>query len=72
MPMNLDMPLLWISERESIRKKRKARDSPPGTSDKSNETLGADVCLAPNSGARADIPGPPLWANSGLMHRSKV
>jgi hypothetical protein len=25
--------------------------------------LVATVCLALNSGARADIPGPPLWAN---------
>jgi len=23
-----------------------------------------DVCFAPNSGVRADIPGPPLWAES--------
>ena len=30
-----------------------------------------DVRLAPNSGARADIPRPPLRANKGLMHCSK-
>jgi len=39
--------------------------------EKANETLRAYVRLAPNSGARADIPGPPLWATSGLMHSSK-
>jgi hypothetical protein len=26
--------------------------------------LRAYVCLSPNSGARADIPGPPLWAHN--------
>src|SRR5215831_10982644 len=31
---------------------------------KGNETLRADVRLAPNSGARADIPGSPLWAKA--------
>jgi hypothetical protein len=31
--------------------------------EKSNETLRAYVRLTPNSGARADIPGPPLWAD---------
>ena len=29
------------------------------------------VCLAPNSGARADILGPPLWATNGLMRCNK-
>ena len=29
-----------------------------------NETLRVYVCLATNSGARADIPGPPLGARS--------
>jgi hypothetical protein len=32
--------------------------------EESNETLRAYVRLTPNSGARADIPRPPLWANS--------
>jgi hypothetical protein len=30
-----------------------------------HKTFGAHVCLAPNSGVRADIPGPPLWAKLG-------
>ena len=30
-----------------------------------------DVRLASKTGATADIPEPPLRANSGLMHRSK-
>ena len=37
----------------------------------SGKTLGADVSFAPNSGAKADILGPPLRATSGLMRRSE-
>ena len=29
-----------------------------------------DVCLAPNGGARADIPGPPLGAKKGQANRA--
>ena len=29
-----------------------------------SKEIGAHVCLTPNSGVRADIPGPPLWADS--------
>src|SRR5215468_465118 len=29
------------------------------------DLISAYFCLSPNSGARADIPGPPLWAKSG-------
>jgi hypothetical protein len=32
---------------------------------RTHKTFGAHVCLAPNSGVRADIPGPPLWARTG-------
>jgi hypothetical protein len=32
---------------------------------KTKRPFGAHVSLAPNSGVRADIPGPPLWANIG-------
>ena len=34
-------------------------------------TRSPDVCLPPDSGARTEIPGPPLWATFGLMRRSK-
>src|SRR5215475_6472313 len=30
---------------------------------KAKRPFGSHVCLAPNSGVRADIPGPPLWAH---------
>jgi len=36
-----------------------------------HKTFGAHVCLAPNSGVRADILGPSLWDMNGLMRRSK-
>jgi hypothetical protein len=32
----------------------------------------ADVRLSPKSGGEADIPGPPLSANSALMHAAKT
>ena len=31
---------------------------------KAKRSFGANVCFTPNSGVRADIPGPPLWANA--------
>ena len=37
----------------------------------SGETLGLTVRFAPNSGAKADILGPPLRATSGLTRRNK-
>jgi hypothetical protein len=36
----------------------------PAPTDKSDEPVRAYVWLAPNSGARADVPGSPLWADS--------
>jgi hypothetical protein len=42
-----------------------ARDVAQMLSDiRAGRSLGAHVSLAPNSGVRADIPGPPLWASS--------
>jgi hypothetical protein len=37
-----------------------------------HETLRAYVRLAPNSGARADIPGPPLWATERTRSRGSA
>ena len=34
------------------------------TDESTKKPFGVHVSLAPNSGVRADIPGPPLWANA--------
>jgi hypothetical protein len=45
----------------------------PPVQDPANAPTQAAACvrLALNSGARADVSGPPLWATSGLVRRSK-
>src|SRR5215831_2058182 len=39
---------------------------------KAKRPFGAQVCLAPNSGVKADIPGPSLWAITGSGQRYSI
>ena len=54
----------WAGKRHPVGRRRVLMDQ-------SGDTLGLTVRFAPNSGAKADILGPPLRATSGLMRGSE-